>query len=178
MIDELCEQFSYSRKHAIKLLGARTGWGGDPAVRKGRPPEYGDEVVAVLWRIWKVSEQPCGKRLVEMLGLWLPHYEAEHGKLAPKVRKQLKAISAAQVDRLLAPRKAQCKHRGRSGTKPGSLLKHHICFAPPHGSHRFAAAFGWLSRSARLHPHRQLGHHPARLAGGRHGGALRRQPGG
>jgi hypothetical protein len=23
------------------------------------------------------------------------------------------------------------------------------CFAPPHGAHRFAAAFGWLSRSAR-----------------------------
>lgn len=48
-------------------------------MRKGRPPKYGSEVVEVLWRIWKVSEQPCGKRLVEMLGLWLPHYEAEHG---------------------------------------------------------------------------------------------------
>lgn len=126
MIDELCEQFGYSRKHAIKLLGARTGWGGDPAVRKGRPPEYGPEIVEVLWRIWKVSEQPCGKRLVAMLELWLPHYEAEHGRLSPKVRKLLRTISAAQVDRLLAPRKAQCKHRGRSGTKPGSLLKQHI----------------------------------------------------
>ena len=126
MIDELCEQFGYSRKHAIKLLNARAGWGGDPAVRKGRPPEYGAEVAEVLWRIWKVSEQPCGKRLVVMLALWLPHYEAEHGKLPTKVRKQLKAISAAQVDRLLAPRKARAQHRGRSGTKPGSLLKHHI----------------------------------------------------
>jgi hypothetical protein len=36
MIDELCEQFGYSRKHAIKLLNARAGWGGDPVVRKGR----------------------------------------------------------------------------------------------------------------------------------------------
>ena len=126
MIDELCEQFGYSRKHAIKLLHAKAGWGGDPAVRKGRPPEYGPEVAEVLWRIWKVSEQPCGKRLVIMLALWLPYYEAEHGKLPLKVRKQLKAISAAQVDRLLAPRKARAQHRGRSGTKPGSLLKHHI----------------------------------------------------
>lgn len=126
MIDELCEQFGYSRKHAIKLLGASTGWGGDPGVRKGRPPEYGPEVVEVLWRIWRVAEQPCGKRLVAMLELWLPHYEAEHGKLSAKVRKQLLAISAAHVDRMLAPRKAQSKHRGRSGTKPGSLLKHHI----------------------------------------------------
>ena len=95
-------------------------------MRKGRPPEYGPEVVEVLWRIWRVAEQPCGKRLVAMLELWLPHYEAEHGKLSAKVRKQLRAISAAHVDRMLAPRKAQSKHRGRSGTKPGSLLKHHI----------------------------------------------------
>jgi hypothetical protein len=41
MIQELCEQFGYSRKHAIKLLGAKAGWGGDPAVRRGRPPLYG-----------------------------------------------------------------------------------------------------------------------------------------
>jgi len=45
MIDELCEQFGYSRKHAIKLLNARTGWGGDPGVSKGRPSLYGPEVV-------------------------------------------------------------------------------------------------------------------------------------
>lgn len=126
MIDEVCEQFGYSRKHAIKLLGARIGWGGNPSVRKGRPPAYGSEVVEVLWSIWKVSEQPCGKRLVAMLGLWLPHYEAEHGRLTARVRKLLRQVSAAQVDRLLAPRKARRKHRGRSGTKPGSLLKHHI----------------------------------------------------
>ena len=40
MLDELCEQFAYSRKHAIKLLGGKAGWGGDPARRKGRPPLY------------------------------------------------------------------------------------------------------------------------------------------
>ena len=63
MIDEVCEQWGYSRKHAIKLPGARAGWGGDPDVRKGRPSNYGSEAVKVLWRIWKVAEQPCGKRL-------------------------------------------------------------------------------------------------------------------
>src|SRR5258706_15194060 len=72
LIDELCEQFGYSRKHAIKLLNARTGWGGDPAVHKGRPPRYGPEVVEGLWAIWKAAEQPCGKRLAAMLELWLP----------------------------------------------------------------------------------------------------------
>jgi hypothetical protein len=33
LIDELCEQSNYSRKHAIKRLGDKTCWGSDPAVR-------------------------------------------------------------------------------------------------------------------------------------------------
>src|SRR5690606_20940595 len=63
LIDEVCEQWGYSRKHAIKLLGAAAGWGGHPAVRKGRPPKYGPEVTEVRRRIWKVAEQPRGKPL-------------------------------------------------------------------------------------------------------------------
>lgn len=126
MIEEVCEQWGYSRKHAIKLLGAKAGWGGDPALRKGRPADYGAEVVEVLWRIWKVGEQPCGKRLAEMRRLWLPHYEAREGKLGRELRRKVLAISPAQIDRLLAPRKARAGARGRSGTKPGGLLKNQI----------------------------------------------------
>ena len=88
-VDELCEQFGYSRKHAIKLLGAKAGWGGDPAVRKGRPPVYGSEVAEVFWRIWQVSEQPCGKRLAQMRGLWLAAYQKRYGKLGRQLRTQV-----------------------------------------------------------------------------------------
>jgi hypothetical protein len=126
MIDELCGQFGYSRKHAIKLLNARAGWGGDPALAKGRPPLYGAEVVDVLLKVWQAAEQPCGKRLVELLPLWLPHYSQEQGRLSQETLQKAQRISAAQVDRLLAPHKAGLKHRGRCGTKPGSLLKHQI----------------------------------------------------
>ena len=48
MIDELCEQFGYSRKHAIKLLNAQSGWGGEPGGRRGRPPKYEAATVEVL----------------------------------------------------------------------------------------------------------------------------------
>src|SRR5260370_42045949 len=81
MITELCEQFGYSRKHAIKLLGAKAGWGGDPLGRKGRPPLYGPEGVKVLLRVWKAAEQPRGKRLAALLEQWLPYGVKEHGKL-------------------------------------------------------------------------------------------------
>jgi len=86
MIDEVCEQWGYSRKHSIKLLGAKAGWGGNPARREGRPAGYGADVAEVLWRIWKVAEQPCGKRLAEVRWLLLPHYEARKGKSAVVAR--------------------------------------------------------------------------------------------
>jgi hypothetical protein len=126
LIDEVCEQWGYSRKHAIKLLGAKAGWGGDPAVRKGRPPKYREPELEVLWSIWRAAEQPCGKRLKALLPQWLPHYEGEYGKLGPDRRAKLLAISASQIDRLLAPGKVRVGHRGRCGTKPGGLLKTQI----------------------------------------------------
>jgi hypothetical protein len=68
--------------------------------------------------------------------------------LPAKVRKQLRAISAAQADWLLSPSKAQCKHRGRSGTKPGSLLKHHI---PIRADNWDITQPGWLEADTVAH---------------------------
>jgi hypothetical protein len=42
------------------------------------------------------------------------------------VRQQLLEVSAATADRLLAKTKRQSQLKGRSGTRPGTLLKHHI----------------------------------------------------
>lgn len=125
-IDEFCEQWDYSRKHVIKMLGAKAGWGGSPENPKGRPRVYGEAEANVLWTIWRAAEQPCGKRLKALLPEWLPYYEAEHGKLALEVSRKVLSISAAQIDRLLAPRKVRVGHRGRCGTKPGGLLKTQI----------------------------------------------------
>ena len=126
LIDEVCEQWDYSRKHAIKLLGGKAGWGGELCSRKGRPPLYGEAEAKVLWRIWKAAEQACGKRLKALIPDWLPYYENEHGKLDGRLRKKILGISAAQIDRLLAPRKVRAGHHGRCGTKPGGLLKTQI----------------------------------------------------
>lgn len=124
MLDEFCEQWQCNRKHAIKLLGGRTGWGGQIGVRRGAPPKYGAEVVAVIEAIWRASEQPCGKRLKAILPLWLPYYEASKGQLDESIREKVLAISAAQIDRVLAPKKVSGK--GLCGTKPGSLLRTQI----------------------------------------------------
>jgi hypothetical protein len=120
LLDELCEQYDYSRKHAIKLLG---GGLPPPSGRSpsGAPPRY-QPIHAALQHIWQAAEQPCGKRLVAALPLWLPHYAKHFGSLLASQRKLLATVSAATTDRLLAGPRADAR-RGLSGTKPGSLLR-------------------------------------------------------
>lgn len=121
MLDELCEQYSYHRKHAVRLLNGAAG------IRKSPPgpqPQYAP-ILEVVERIWAAGEQPCGKRLAPMLPLWLPHYQRHYGKLLPSQRKLTEQVSAATLDRLLQARRSQ-ELRGLSGTRPGSLLRQQV----------------------------------------------------
>lgn len=123
LLDDFCEQYGFERKYAIKLLQGSRGMGPQKS-RPGPSPRY-EAVEEVVTRVWKAAEQLCGKRLVEALPLWLPHYERHYGKLLPRQRKLLGEVSAATLDRLLVEQKAQ-RQRGLSGTRPGSLLRQHV----------------------------------------------------
>lgn len=126
LVDEVCEQWGYSRKHALKLLNAKAGWGGEAGTVQGRPVVYGPEVKEVVGRIWLEAEQVCGKRLKAVMNLWLPYYEAEHGRLREAVRTKVLEASAATLDRLLKPLRVKHPHRGMCGTRPGTLLRSQI----------------------------------------------------
>lgn len=121
MLDDLCEEYGYHRKHAIRLLNG-------VAVSRKSPPgparQY-DRISEVVERVWVAGEQPCGKRLVQMLPLWLPHYQRRYGKLLRSQRQLADQVSAATLDRLLASFRSRHLH-GLSGTKPGSLLRQQI----------------------------------------------------
>lgn len=124
MLDELCHDYHYERKYAIKLLRGKLP---APSGRKKPGPsrQYA-AIEAVVRTIWLAAEQPCGKRLAPALELWLPHYERHHGRLGSRQRELLKSVSSATLDRLLAPARAEHPLRGLSGTKPGSLLRTEI----------------------------------------------------
>lgn len=124
MLDELCEDYAYDRKYAIKLLG------GDLPPPSGRIhpgplPRY-EVIEPVVRYIWLKAEQPCGKRLVPIVRQWLPFYERRFGGLSGRQRRLLGQVSAATLDRLLAPARAEHPGGGRCGTKPGGLLKSEI----------------------------------------------------
>ena len=118
LIDEVCEMCGYERKHAIKVLGGKLPVAGAEKASRGGPRcRYGDAERQVLKVIWMASEQPCGKRLKALVGLWLSHYEAERGSLEPGLRGRVLSPSAATMDRLLAPCRVALGSRRRCGTR-------------------------------------------------------------
>lgn len=138
ILDRFVEAAGYHRVYAAWLLRnhGRRVWvkpglavKGDVTIRpRGtRPKEYGEEVQKPLTQLWKCLGYPCSKRLVAALPGLLEALE-RHGEIevAPEVREKLLRVSAATADRLLAPERRKHALRGRSGTKPGSLLKSQI----------------------------------------------------
>lgn len=86
------------------------------------------EFVEALKQFWALSDGLCGKRLTAFIREVLPLLRRQ-GRLTlgdEAVGKQLLHVSAATVDRVLAKTKRQSQLKGRSGTRPGSLLKYHI----------------------------------------------------
>jgi hypothetical protein len=127
ILNELCNNCGYHRKHAIRALNTFKRFTKPKPKKRGKPPIYDkNAIMKPLKRIWLASNLPCSKRLKVILPLWLPSYEKEFGKLPRDSITALHAISAATIDRLLKPTRVKYKGRGRSTTKPGSLLKKQI----------------------------------------------------
>jgi hypothetical protein len=95
--------------------------------KPGPKPKYQQpEFLAVLRQIWITANLPCSKRLKAILPIWLPAYQQEFGSLKFEILKKMLKISPASIDRTLRPIKHLYRGKGRSATKPGLLLKHHI----------------------------------------------------
>ena len=95
--------------------------------RRTRPRKYDNEVAVALVKIWAICDGICGKRLAPYLPEIIPVLERwGELKLRDEVREKLLSISPATIDRLLAPVRRRYQLRARSGTKPGTLLKHQI----------------------------------------------------
>jgi hypothetical protein len=124
ILDEFCEVCGYHRKHALRLLNRPLC--PPPARKPGPAVRYDESVLAPLKAIWLAADQPCSKRLVAALAIWLPAWEKCHGLLPLAVRRRLLAISPATVDRLLRPIRARLAGKGRTTTRPGSLLRQQI----------------------------------------------------
>lgn len=105
ILTEFAEISGYHRKHAERLL--RRGHVVDRSLPRPRRRVYDEAVQEALVVLWEASDRICGKRLKPLIPLLIPAME-RHGHLAldEEVRVRLLAISAATIDRVLAPVRA------------------------------------------------------------------------
>jgi len=126
ILDEFCTTCNYNRKYAIRLLNTKqTIKIRANLSKRGRKKQYDHPLILkVLWHLWVTTNLPCSKRLKVIIHIWLPHFNKYI--LPEEIKQKLNMISPATIDRLMAKQRKKYNKRGRSTTKPGSLLKKRI----------------------------------------------------
>lgn len=130
MLDEFVKNTGYNRSYARRKINKSKTKDFRKTRQKrkvARKKEYGVEVVKALTKIWVIQNHICGKRLKP----FLPELVRILGRdksieISKDVKQKLIKISAATIDRSLKPLRKKLELKGRSGTKPGTLLKSSI----------------------------------------------------
>src|SRR3989338_598429 len=124
ILTEFCLACGYHRKHAVRILNHHKRFTKPKAKKPGRASRYNTpSVLGPLKEIWLKANLPCSSRLKAIIPLWMPFYPQA---LSIKAKEALLLISQATIDRVLRPVRIKYGKRGRSTTKPGTLLKKHI----------------------------------------------------
>ena len=139
ILNEFVELTGFARSYAAMVLRNQgrvvpvsrklrvRGDVGKQLPRRGRGATYDEAVVKALVQVWRIMDYICGKRLAPVLGEMVERLQL-HNELrcAAVTRQKLSRMSAATIDRLLRPQRQKYQLKGRSHTRPGTLLKHQI----------------------------------------------------
>lgn len=125
ILDEVEALTGYHRKSLVRLFLERPGRRNAP-IRRPRASTYG-AILPHLRVLWGASFYACGKRLAPFVGELLTSLK-RFGEIevTPDEEALLCRLSAATIDRMLKADRARITLKGRTTTKPGTLLKSRI----------------------------------------------------
>jgi hypothetical protein len=133
ILDEYCGLTGHNRSYAARKLRSAKETRSYKKIRRGlqktrgRKRLYGPELIEPLIKVWVVLDLACSKRckagMDDVLDAMIRCGEFNY---PPKIASKLRAMSASTIDRLLAVQKKKVNLKGRSTTKPGTLLKNQI----------------------------------------------------
>ena len=141
MLNEFIQLTRYNRCYTCQILnmkkekvlwymnisGKRIKFVANNKKIKKKKKIYDQDVLVSLKEIWKICDYICSKRLAPYLKEIIPVLEKwDEIKLDVKVKEKLLKISAATIDRLLYSTRKRYGIKGRSTTRPVTLLKKSI----------------------------------------------------
>lgn len=124
ILDTLVSVTGYSRKHLMEVLSV--GFKRKKTIKRKRVSKY-LPVFLPLRQIWKISNFASGQRLKPVISVYIEALERHcEIRLSNEQKSLLLQISSATIDRILSKEKRKFSNKGKSATKPGTLLKHQI----------------------------------------------------
>lgn len=127
ILNEFVKLTGYTRVYARYVLRYTKKPQNTGCIAKERINTYDHKALKSLKEIWYIMDFMCGKRFAPALKEVIPILEKyEEISLEKEVRKKLLTISPATIDRLLSGERRKFQLKGKSNTKPGTLLKHQI----------------------------------------------------
>jgi len=123
ILDEFVALTGYHRKHAVRVLSGRSR--AVPDEQKVSRKIYDEAVKETMIVLWEAADRICGKRLKPGLpGLVAAMERHGHLRLESNVRARVLSVSAATIDRLLAPIRetAGRRKKRKSASKAGKRI--------------------------------------------------------